>query len=554
MDGKGDIKSRIVKLIEETKKQGERGWLELFCNAGVYFFLFFLVLIYAFYAPEGYIKLATNKYEFFRKVCRGFAVVMIPPVFLYATAPVNQGPMAGKSLWERGKSAVLGWSCTDWFVAAFILCNSITFLYTDFRGEALWGTDGWYMGFLMQMVFVGIYYFLSRFYDGRIPLFPFFMSVAFILFFWGLLNRFSVYPVDMQYTNAQYISSMGNINWFSGFWSVFFSIGTVLFLVTKNRYGRIFSGIYAAAAMGIGAVEGSSTAHLSLAAVFLLLFVISFQKTEYMKRLLELGMIFCGVCQIMRCAAALFPGSLNMRDDIIDFLLGNITLILFFVLAGLRYLLGRGERNFMKQKAEPGREYAEKFRWLRFLGIRIIIAICGAYLLLLILNTNRQGSIGALSGYGAFYFNDNWGNGRGAAIKDAFHIFESLPFSKKLFGVGQDCFAAYGYSNQAIAESLNAHWGGARLTNAHNECITILVNMGILGLLSFVGIFFSSIGRLLKEAKQEPVCYVFAASLLSYFIHNQFSFAQILSTPYVFMMLGLAESLLRRQGNKVNKP
>ena len=64
-------------------------------------------------------------------------------------------------------------------------------------------------------------------------------------------------------------------------------------------------------------------------------------------------------------------------------------------------------------------------------------------------------------------------------------------------------------------------------------------------MLAFIGIFWSSFQRLLEKAKREPLCYVFAASLLSYFVHNQFSFAQVLNVPYIYMMLGLGESLMR---------
>ena len=68
-------------------------------------------------------------------------------------------------------------------------------------------------------------------------------------------------------------------------------------------------------------------------------------------------------------------------------------------------------------------------------------------------------------------------------------------------------------------------------------------------MVSVISIFYSSVRRLIEGAKKEPVCYVFAASLLSYFFHNQFSFSQVLNIPYIFMMLGLAESVLRREND-----
>ncbi len=132
----------------------------------------------------------------------------------------------------------------------------------------------------------------------------------------------------------------------------------------------------------------------------------------------------------------------------------------------------------------------------------------------------------------------------------AVDIYKFMSPIQKIFGVGQDCFAAFAYGIPDMAARLEAEWGNSRLTNAHNECLTYLVNIGILGLASFIGIFVSSFVRLVKKAEKEPLCYVFAASILSYFFHNQFSFSQIENIPFIFMMLGLGENLLRQNVDK----
>ena len=147
-------------------------------------------------------------------------------------------------------------------------------------------------------------------------------------------------------------------------------------------------------------------------------------------------------------------------------------------------------------------------------------------------------------------FDGHWGSAWGATWRDGFAIYQTFSFRERLFGVGQDCFAIHGYGIPELAARLKEEWPGSRLTNAHNECITHLVNVGIFGMLSFIGIFWSSFKRLLERAAKEPLCFVFAASVLSYFIHNQFSFAQVLNTPYIYMMLGLGESLMRRMDDR----
>lgn len=534
-----EMTDRQEKMEKPEKRWNIKNILRLFCSAGVYVFLFFLILVYSLYAPEGYIQIATNKYLFFRKLCLITAAVMVPAVLLYCAVPPYN---------KSGRRAADNISATDIFVFLFLLVNIISFAGTEYREEALWGTSGWYMGFGMQLFFIGIYFWLSRFYDGRINVLPFFMASAFVVFLWGLLNRFSIYPVDMHYDNEHFISSMGNINWFCGFWSVFFVIGVVLYVITEKRRTRILSGIFSIVSLGLGAVEGSDSAFLSMGAVFFFLFLISFQKTEYMKRWLELGIFYCAACQVMRIIVTLDKKSLSMDTTTMWIMLGNLTLVFLILFCVLRIALGR--KAMLAEKEPAKEEWIWRWIWLKYAAVGVTAGAAVIYLILLIYNTRAPGSLGALSKYSIFLFDGHWGSARGATWRDGFAIYRTFTFRERLFGVGPDCFSAYAYSISELSARLEEEWPGSRLTNAHNECLTHLVNVGIFGMLSFIGIFCSSFKRLLDRAAKEPLCYVFAASVLSYFIHNQFSFAQVLNTPYIYVMLGLGENLLRRTGSK----
>lgn len=529
-----------MKLVKkQEKKQGkERELIEYLCHVGVYVFMFLLVVVYSFHAPEGYIQIATNKYLFFRKMSLAMAWIMVPLVALHYI------------LWFFSKDSNkkrMEISLTDIFMLQFLVVNLFSYFGTKYRNEALWGTNGWYMGFAMHLIFIGTYFIISRFYDGKIDVLPLFMGVMSVLFLWGLLNRFSIYPVDMQYDNPGFISSMGNINWFSGFWAVFFSIGVVLYIVTEKQRMRIYSGVFSVISLALGAVEGSDSAFVSIGVVFFFLFLIAFQKTEYMKRWLEECIFFFGSCQVMRLITLIFPESLNRTGSTIRLMLSNLTLVAFIVFGILRVLLEREDKKHMaytKNKEMP--ELISKYKWLKYTAIGFVITIAAAFLAMIIINTKAPGSLGSLSEYSIFLFDKEWGSKRGATWMDGLLIYQSMSWTEKMFGVGQDCFSAYGYSVPELAARFREEWSGERLTNAHNECITYLVNLGVFGLIAFIGIFWSSIKGLIEKAAKDPVCYVYAACFLSYFFHNQFSFSQVLCTPYLFMMMGLAESQRRR--------
>lgn len=531
--------------------------LKQLCHIGIYIFLFFFVGIYSFYAPEGYLRLAVHKYYFFRKMCLYTADILIPLVILHCITSWQ-----GKNF----KAVKTGLSLTDIFVLLFLAANILSFFFTDYKEEALWGSAGWYMGLIIHFYFAGIYFMISRLYDGKIDLLPFFMGITGIVFLWGLLNRFSVYPIDMHYDDPYFISCMGHINWLCGYWSVFFVIGTVLYIFAKKRSLRIISGIYSALSLSLGVVEGSDSAYISMGVVFFFLYLISFQKTEYIKRWLEEGIIICGCCQIMRminisAQKGLSHGitdweGLNMVTPAIKLMLGNLTLagLAFFVL--LRLLLEHADRKhqtgILSQENPSEVQLIQKFIWLKY-GVIVLTAVLAiAYLILLIINTNTQILPAAIAKSSLLLFDGSWGSNRGTTWRDGLMIYWSFPLKERLIGAGPDCFSIYAYNVPELEAVLRSHWPKTILPNAHNECITYLVNLGIFGLLTFIGILGSSVKRLLKTGQKEPLCYIFAASLLSYFFHNQFSFAQVLNTPFLFMMLGLGENLMRNMKPEKN--
>lgn len=535
--------------IKRKKDQEELEWKGMIgstCAIGVYVFLFLFLIVYALYFKDGYTQIATVKFEFFRKLCIYFAWFMIPLAILHGILPTKYGKQAGKKLPERIYEAMNNFSATDLFVFSYALIFFISYLVTEYQEEAAWGTSGWFMGLGTQLLCVGIYIFVSRYYDGKIDLMPYIMGITFILFFWGLLNRFSVYPIAMKFSAPAFISSMGNINWFCGYWTVFYAVGIIYYMLEEQRGRRIAYGIYVAVALGLGIVEGTESGFLSLMAVFFVLFWISFKKIKMMKRFLEVGILFSISCQVMRVITLIWPSSLNLSDGIVKLFLGNLTLASLMILAVIRILLEKSEK-----KGSFGEDSLKKYRWIWIVMMGILAAGLAVYLVLLFMNTTHRGSIGALSASQNFYLDQSWANGRGGSWRDGFAIFLSAPIGQKLIGVGPDCFAVYGYNHETIRSLLIGQFANSRLTNAHNECITLLADVGILGLGAFLGLVWSSVIRCMKKGLKDPYFYIFALCTLSYFWNNMFSFQQIENLPFFFFMLGLAEWNLRSRSEQI---
>ena len=186
--------------------------------------------------------------------------------------------------------------------------------------------------------------------------------------------------------------------------------------------------------------------------------------------------------------------------------------------------------------------------------------------MLLILNTRAQDGIRFMGDQRILIFSEYWGSSRGGTWTAGANIFGEMPLSNKLIGVGPDSFASYLYMLPEVTEKVVDQFGTSRLTNAHNEWLTVLVNHGIIGLIGYVGIFVSVWIRFIYRAERTTVSlkekregdkrqlylYIFAISAFSYTIHNIVSFQQILSTPFVFLLIGMGESLMR-EGKKEKK-
>ena len=129
---------------------------------------------------------------------------------------------------------------------------------------------------------------------------------------------------------------------------------------------------------------------------------------------------------------------------------------------------------------------------------------------------------------------------------------------KKLIGVGPDCMSAYIYQdgNKELLSYVSKVWPNQRLTNAHCEALTLLLNQGILGSGCFAGIILYTLKKLWEENKRETKDVLTGAcklAVVAYAVHNLFSFQQVLNTPLMFILLGMAFPSCTREGSNLQE-
>lgn len=517
----------------------------------VFLYITIMAVIFPFYLTDGYRNAGTDKSMLFRYVGIGFVLAMLVCTLIYVLCSLRK---------TENANLIQRMCLSDKLIFMFGLLTIVSFLCSNNKQDAFWGSEGWYMGLAAQMTFIMSYFFISRFLICKNLMLVLFVLSTFVTFLWGTLNRFSVYPITFDASSPSFIATLGNINWYCGYWSVFFPVAVGLFYISivrgndlrwKNVISRLGTGLYLAVATAAGAVQGSDSAILVFVTVMLVLYCVSARDKYHRKAFYITVVVMCAVCQILRLIRDIFPKAMNYDSVSADILTdGNLTAILFLVLL------------FQVTDEKLIDKLSERYLCLeRTIVLVIILAALLVLMDLITINTINPGSIGALSDNPIFTFNSKWGSSRGATWTAGIKVFADNSIFEKLIGLGPDSFD-YGVYREGsrAADMVIGMFGDSRLTNAHGEWITVLVNTGLLGLITYVVMFMTKIVRYITNGMNKdvplPIAFVCGLALIGYMSNNIFSFQQVLNGPFVYIMMGIGEAVIRerRSGEGENRP
>ena len=353
-----------------------------------------------------------------------------------------------------------------------------------------------------------------------------------VVFFLGILDRFSIYLIPLKIRQPEFISTLGNINWFSGYLSVLAPIGICLFLFhKKNSLLRFFYGVYTVIAFMAGLCQGGDSIFLFFGALFYILLWIAIKKEEWFRDYFLLLFLWGVSAQAVRLMRFLIPEGYNYDTNnlcahITD---SNVTLLAGILAFAVFYVLWKKQGKIIFDK---------RLQSLIQKGMAGLL-LGGVLIWLFVAALNTKIGISGLEEKSFLLLNENWGNGRGAAFSCAVNCFKKMPVMHKLLGAGPDCFSVYAYSLPEEAVKLRAAFGESRLTNAHNELLTCLVNEGISGVCFFLGIIICFVIICMKKGNKNTIFYVLAVSTVCYFFHNMVSFEQVLNISYLFLFMGM---------------
>ncbi|MCM1190514.1 MAG: O-antigen ligase family protein [bacterium] len=551
-------------------------------------YLFLMLAVFPLYCQDGYSHIGTDKAYFFCRVSvyAGGVLACVLALRLAAEGTVfwnerkkgrsfcsgdskakafgrersksraAKTPVPSRSFFSRSREAACRfWGKirqndflrTDFFALFYAGAALISYVCTEYKEEALWGATGWYMGLIPQLILVLICLLTPRLWKPgermAIPL----LTVSAAVFLLGCVNRFGIYPVKMRYASPSFISTVGNINWFCGYAVATVFFGAALLWVKRDwkPVRKVLLMLYVGVGFAALVLQGSESGLVALGAVLLVMFCMSVKDGGRMVAFWQEMTLLWGGCLLIFAVRLLFPDSMNYREGLVDRLTwGTVPVIMTAVSAAALTLL------LLERKR--GRYPKRIFLWTAYIAVCGITVTAVSVLGLAAVNTVHPGSIGTLSEYSLFTLDENWGSFRGATWSVGWRCFAGQNVLHKLVGVGPDCMPEYLYggASEELLAAVRERFGEARLTNAHNEWLTVLVNTGILGLIGYVGMMLGGIRQLLQRGSENPFACACGFCLLGYTVNNIFSFQQAMSVGTVFVIFGMGRAFLQRERRK----
>lgn len=484
------------------------------------------------YMKDGYFGIGTGKYEMYRNILFLVAplLALFSVIYLFA--------IRKQITWKWIKENL---SVIDKAVLVYLVCVITSFILSEFKAEAIWGYKGWFMGLISQISFVLLYFFVSRFGRYGKVLLPLLCLVSVIVFVLGILNRFLIDPlgvyaeIDERY-KLEFLSTLGQSSWYSSFMCTVLPMGIYYFWSAQSGWKSVLGGIYCIIGFSTLITQNSDSAYIALLGILVVLFCFSAKNSEKMEKFYWVTFLFLVATRLMNLGAQILNNQMIEKLETLSYFLIMSPILWGLLVFNVLLLLGH---TIVQRRGCYSIRVAMVVRNI-VLGL-LVVAVVFSVLCLWLSGTGKlpQSIAGITNQIPYLQWNDMWGNRRGFSWRITWQMFMEMSPLDKIFGVGPECYPFYAYDRyQAVLDTM---FDGLVLSNAHNEWYNAVINYGIVGGASYLGIFVVAIRHFAKKVADEPMMVGVVLVLIAYMGHNLFCYQQVLCTPFVFIIIGIAE-------------
>ena len=518
-----------IKKKEETKSSYQDNVALIM---GVFTLIVLCVLPLVFH--DAYFDILETKYQFY-SVAAGAVIVIMGGYGLASGKMIEWFSKFDFQTWRKSMSV------GDWAMVAFWLCNVISWIFSEWRWEAFWGTSGRYNGVFLMTIYMVVYFLVTRFFKLKQWYLDAFLAVGIFVCVFGITDYFQMdvfgFKANMlDEQKAIYTATFGNINTYTIYVAALLAISMVLFTQEKNQkrmfwyYGNMILTSFAL-------IMGSSdNAYLSLAAIFglspLWLFKTKTGLRRYVISVATFFTVILCINGINSAYASSVLGIYSAFNIIAKLKVLPVIVALLWAIGAALVFMSRKPQALMNRTTDDSMNKLAVYIWI---GLIAVVCIAVVFIFYDANVAGHADKYGAISSY--VVFNDDWGTQRGYVWKRAMELYtQKLNPFQKLFGYGADTFALL---MQYYFPGTIQNGKTVIFDSAHNEYLHYLVTTGFLGMASYIAFMVASIATMAKKMKNQPIVAAVMLAILAYAVQAIVNINLPIAMPIVLQLLAM---------------
>lgn len=511
--GEKTIDSMTLESKEVKEYEGMLNSWKKVNEITVCVFTLLIIAVFPLVFHDYYFDILKVKYIFYYGTIILMAVVMLISaiIFLYIDrCNYNWGGI--KSL--KSKFSIKALRTSDWAMLAFLIAVAISTFQSEYFYESFWGNEGRFMGMFLILLYGVSFFLISRCLKFKQWYLDVFLVAGMIACIIGIMQFFKFDPIGFKANidsrdYPSFASTIGNINTYTSYIALISGMGTVLFAIEENKLRRLWY-LFTVVVSLFALITGiSDNAYLALMALFGLLPLYLFNNMNGLKKYMVLVSVLFSEFQIIDMISQKYPDQVlhinGVFNVIVEFdklahfvvILWGITIVLYVVDACV------SKESILKKDNNIG-------RWIWLVMIAAVF-FAGCYVLY---DANIAGSAdkyGSLKKY--LVINDDWGTHRWYIWRIGMESYAKFPIIHKIFGYGPDTFGIITINNYYEEMISRYH---EKFDSAHNEYLQYLITIGIVGLIAYLSLLYTSIMEMIRTSKKQPVIMAVVFAIVCY--------------------------------------
>ena len=540
----------MAEIKKKSNEYSQAGFFMMAAGGMLLLYIYLLICLYPFLIKPGYEVTSYVKYDFLTAVSYGISAgpFRIPTLIPLSLICIIAG--TGLNIKRQGKGIKdfirnLRFSSTDIFVALYALFVIISSIVSPYRDDLILGIPQSYMGLASQFILIFIYYMTSRLLDPeelKGIVYASFVSSA-LVFLIGILQRFG-YDIFNLYDgleNKLFISTIGQHTFFSQYMILFITLS--IFMVWISEPGSVMRKVSIFHLVIASCLPCILNADMIFSGMFFalsFLFVLSFESIERMKAFFEISLIILLTFGIMGIVWYFAKPEFRL-EPLPKFIMLSPCIWMAVTFFLLIYV-------FLRRRSGGRAGFdISKYRYIGYIYVGLLGLAVVSLTVYIILNTGKVLPENLQSRAEYLLFDPFWGNGRGAIWHDTvMSFFGELKKSPvtAVFGAGPD---QYVHVVDEYVHDWIVIYSDKVALYAHNEWLNAFINYGLFGGIAYLGVFISALIRFVKNREGTPAALGAACLVVAYLAHQFFGYQQYISTPYIFLILGIGEKAVREK-------